>query len=69
MRYGNYSIQGIVRTVNNTRHNDTCGAAAGALPGTSGPPARWRDGLLGRTLDSDGGRVFEPFDQTEATFG
>jgi len=44
-------------------HNDTVaaivGAAVGALHGRAGLPSRWIDSLLGRTTDSDDGRVVE----------
>jgi ADP-ribosylglycohydrolase len=53
----------IVRAVNDTYDNDTIaaivGAAVGALHGRRGLPARWVDGLLGRTQIADNGRIFE----------
>ena len=64
--------QAIVRAVNDTHDNDTIGAivgaAVGALHGARGLPARWRDGLLGRTAEADNGRVFGLLDQAERTF-
>jgi hypothetical protein len=43
--------------------NDTIaaivGTVAGALHGKCRLPARWLDGLLGRTAEADDGRVFE----------
>ena len=46
-----------------TKDNDTVaaivGSAVGALHGRNGLPARWIENLLGRTTDSDDGRVFE----------
>jgi ADP-ribosylglycohydrolase len=51
----------IIRAVNDSRDNDTVaaivGAAIGALHGESAIPARWRDGLLGRTGANDDGKV------------
>jgi ADP-ribosylglycohydrolase len=53
----------VVRAVNDTKDNDTIaaivGAAVGALHGRGAFPSRWIDGLLGRTSESDDGRVFE----------
>jgi ADP-ribosylglycohydrolase len=52
-----------VRAVNDTVDNDTIGAivgaVVGALHGKHRLPARWLDGLLGRTAAADDGRVFE----------
>jgi ADP-ribosylglycohydrolase len=49
------------QAVNHTRDNDTVaaivGAAVGALHGESALPQRWRNGLLGRTRESDDGQV------------
>jgi ADP-ribosylglycohydrolase len=63
MRHGDDPEEAIVRAVNDTKDNDTVaaivGAAVGALHGRSGLPARWIENLLGRTTDSDDGRVFE----------
>ena len=63
-RYADDPEEAIVRAVNDTRDNDTVaaivGAAVGALHGRSALPARWIDGLLGRTSRADDGRVFEP---------
>ena len=42
------------------------GAAVGALHGKGGLPARWIEGLTGRTGDSDDGRVFELLDEARA---
>jgi ADP-ribosyl-[dinitrogen reductase] hydrolase len=65
-RYGHDSEEAIVRAVNDTRDNDTVaaivGAAVGALHGRSSLPARWLEGLLGRTATADDGRVFELVD-------
>jgi ADP-ribosylglycohydrolase len=62
--------QAIVRAVNDTCDNDTIaaivGAAVGALHGEAALPKRWRDNLLGRTMEADDGRVFELLDKAEA---
>ena len=67
MRHGDDAEEAIVRAVNDTRDNDTCGAivgaAMGALHGARALPARWREGLLGRTADADDGRVLELLDE------
>jgi len=64
--------EAIVRAVNDTRDNDTIaaivGAAVGALHGEDALPARWRQGLLGRTREADDGRVFVLLDQAETQF-
>ena len=55
--------EAIIRSVNDTKDNDTIaaivGAAVGALHGRSGLPARWIEHLLGRTGPDDDGRIFE----------
>lgn len=62
-RHGHDPEEAIVRAVNDTKDNDTVGAivgaAVGALHGRRALPRRWIDGLLGRTTESDDGRVFE----------
>jgi ADP-ribosyl-[dinitrogen reductase] hydrolase len=62
-RYGHDPEQAIIRAANDTKDNDTVaaivGAAVGALHGRKRLPARWIDGLSGRTRDADDGRVFE----------
>lgn len=62
-RHGHDPEESIVRAVNDTRDNDTVaaivGAAVGALHGADALPRRWKDGLLGRTMEDDDGRVFE----------
>jgi len=67
MRHGRDPEEAIVRAVNDTKDNDTIaaivGAAVGALHGAGALPARWRDGLLGRTTADDDGRVFELLDR------
>jgi ADP-ribosylglycohydrolase len=63
MRHAGNPEEAIIRSVNDTRDNDTVaaivGAVAGALHGKSMLPARWIDGLAGRTGEADDGRVFE----------
>lgn len=55
--------------VNETKDNDTVGAivgaAVGALHGRKALPQEWIDGLLGRTTDSDDGRVFALIAETK----
>ena len=55
--------EAIVRAVNDTKDNDTIaaivGAAVGALHGRSKLPARWIDGLSGRSGGDDDGRIFD----------
>jgi ADP-ribosyl-[dinitrogen reductase] hydrolase len=55
--HGGDPEEAIVRAVNDTKDNDTVaaivGAAVGALHGVSSLPARWREGLLGRTREAD----------------
>ncbi len=64
--------EAIVRAVNDTYDNDTVaaivGAAIGALHGESALPRRWRDGLLGRTRETDDGRVQELLGQVAEAF-
>ncbi len=59
--HGHQAEEAVVRAVNDTWDNDTVaavvGAAVGALHGADAFPARWRDGLLGRTREADDGRV------------
>jgi ADP-ribosyl-[dinitrogen reductase] hydrolase len=63
MRHGDDPEEAIVRAVNDTWDNDTIaaivGAAVGALHGRAGLPARWIEGLLGRTAEHDDGHVFQ----------
>lgn len=70
MRHGHNPEEAIVRAVNDTRDNDTVaaivGAAVGALHGVRALPARWVQGLTGRTMDHDDGRVFELLAQAQA---
>jgi len=61
MHHADDPEEAIVQAVNHTRDNDTVaaivGAAVGALHGESALPQRWRNGLLGRTRESDDGQV------------
>ena len=63
MLHGDDPEEAIIRAVNDTRDNDTVaaivGAAVGALHGKSALPQRWLDGLLGRTVANDDGRIIE----------
>jgi ADP-ribosyl-[dinitrogen reductase] hydrolase len=65
-RHGNDPEEAIVRAVNDTKDNDTVaaivGAAVGALHGRRALPARWIEGLSGRTREDDDGRIFELID-------
>lgn len=65
-KFANDPEEAIIRAVNDTKDNDTIaaisGAAVGALHGEEALPKRWIDGLLGRTAQSDDGRVFELLD-------
>jgi ADP-ribosyl-[dinitrogen reductase] hydrolase len=60
----------IVRSVNDTKDNDTIaaivGAAVGALHGEGATPQVWRGGLLGRTMADDDGALFTLLDRLEA---
>lgn len=64
--HGHDPVAAVECAVNDTRDNDTIasivGAAMGAAYGTAWIPARWREGLLGRTGANDDGRVFELID-------
>ncbi len=59
--HGGDAEEAVVRAANDTRDNDTIaavvGAAVGALHGVRALPTRWLHALLGRTLESDDGRV------------
>lgn len=71
-RYGDDPEEALVRAVNDTKDNDTVaaivGAAVGALHGRNGLPARWVQGLLGRTGADDDWRVFEIIESAKQTF-
>ena len=71
-RHGNDPEAAIMRAVNDTRDNDTVGAivgaAIGALHGVRALPARWKDGLLGRTERADDGKVQELIEAAVARF-
>ncbi|MFP3853184.1 MAG: ADP-ribosylglycohydrolase family protein [Anaerolineales bacterium] len=55
--------EAIVRAVNDTRDNDTCGAivgaAVGALHGAAALPRPWKENLMGWLRGDDDGRIFE----------
>lgn len=72
-RHGHDPEEALVRAVNDTRDNDTIaaigGAAVGALHGYSALPERWRQGLLGRTHESDDGHLFALVDAALSRFG
>ncbi len=72
-RHGNDPEEAIVRAVNDTRDNDTTGAiigaAVGALHGLAQVPARWREGLLGRTRANDDGRTGVILEQARRAWG
>lgn len=72
-RWGHDPEEAIVRAVNDTRDNDTVGAivgaAVGALHGEAALPARWREGLTGRTGKDDDGRLFELLEEAEGRWG
>jgi ADP-ribosyl-[dinitrogen reductase] hydrolase len=61
-RHSDDPEKAILKAVNDTKDNDTIaaivGAAVGALHGKA-LPLRWIDGLLGRTAETDDGRIFE----------
>lgn len=61
MRHAQDPEEAIVRAVNDTWDNDTTGAivgaVVGALHGSRALPPRWIQNLVGRTGDSDDGRV------------
>lgn len=65
--------EAIVRAVNDTWDNDTVaaivGAGVGALHGRDALPGRWISGLLGRTRETDDGRVFALLSEARRTWG
>lgn len=71
-RHGNNPEEAIARAVNDNKDNDTvaaiAGAAVGALHGRAGLPARWINGLLGRTTADDDWHVFELIESAKQTF-
>jgi ADP-ribosylglycohydrolase len=73
MRHGGDPEEAIIRAVNDTKDNDSIaaivGAAVGALHGCARLPDRWKRGLLGRTRESDNGRIFELIDAAVRLFG
>jgi ADP-ribosylglycohydrolase len=73
MRHAAEPEEAIVRAVNDTWDNDTCGAivgsAVGALHGKEAIPERWLTGLLGRTRESDDGRIYQLLEAARDRFG
>jgi ADP-ribosylglycohydrolase len=69
MLHGSDPETAIIRAVNDTKDSDTMaaivGAAVGALHGEQALPKRWRDGLLGRTMEDDDGQVFQLLEELE----
>ena len=72
MRHAHDPEEAIVRAVNDTWDNDTTGAivgaVVGALHGSRAIPPRWIQNLVGRTGDSDDGRVPELIRQARKCF-
>lgn len=74
MKYASDPEEAIVRAVNDTWDNDTAaaivGAAVGALHGTARLrlPARWLEGLSGRTGLDDDGKIPSLLTETERVF-
>lgn len=72
MKHAAEPEEAIIRAVNDTYDNDTVaaivGAAVGALHGVDALPARWRQGLTGRTAASDDGRMFELLEEARSRF-
>jgi len=69
MCHGHYFEEALVRSVNDTKDNDTIaaivGALAGALHGKEKIPDRWLRNLSGRTTESDDGKVFEILEEAK----
>jgi ADP-ribosylglycohydrolase len=69
-RWADSPRDALIRAVNDTKDNDTIacivGAAVGALHGKEALPEEWVEGLLGRTAESDDGRVFELITEARA---
>ena len=69
MKHGHDPEEAILRSVNDTKDNDTIapivGAAVGALHGKNALPKRWINNLSGRTSSADDGRVFELLDSAQ----
>jgi ADP-ribosylglycohydrolase len=69
-KHGHDPEAAIVRSVNDTKDNDTIaaivGAAVGALHGESAIPHAWRSGLLGWTTADDDGALFVLLDRLQA---
>jgi len=62
MKHGGSFEEAVIRSVNDTKDNDTVaaitGACLGALYGRSAIPARWLNNLPGRTRAHDEGRIY-----------
>lgn len=71
-RYAGEPEEAIIRAVNDTKDNDTIaaivGAAVGALHGRAGFPARWINGLSGRTTANDDWHIFELIEDAKQCF-
>lgn len=71
-RHGDDPEEAIIRAANDTKDNDTIaaivGAAVGALHGRTDLPARWINGLLGRTGADDDWHIFEVIESAKQTF-
>ena len=70
MMCGHNLEEAVLAAVNDTRDNDTIaavvGALSGALHGRKAIPARWLDGLPGRTGCYDDGRIYELLQQARS---
>jgi ADP-ribosyl-[dinitrogen reductase] hydrolase len=73
MLCGHNLEEAVLAAVNDTRDNDTIaavvGALSGALHGRKAIPARWLDGLPGRTGCNDDGRIYELLQQARSRWG
>jgi ADP-ribosylglycohydrolase len=73
IHHANDPEEAILRAVNDTKDNDSIGAivgaAVGALHGEERLPDRWKRSLLGRTQESNDGRVCEIIDEAIQRFG
>jgi len=73
MRYLDEPEEALIRSVNDTKDNDTVaaivGAVVGARHGTGWIPSPWRAGLRGCTTADDDGRVFELLAQARERWG
>ncbi len=71
-RHAENPEEAIIRAVNDTIDNDTLaavvGAAVGALHGRAALPARWINGLLGRTTADDDWHIIELIEAAKQAF-